>query len=175
MGGCQHVSEVDEDCRTAPANRASAVGEPRTPASRWPELAALQACKQQSARAPSDCRSGAQTGRHSAFRPVGQSAGFGHKQRSRHRQLGAPARARRQVSPRSSRATWYSPISRLDAPSAQRCVSETPPAAGLEAGRPQCCRSRRSAWGRLQCEKQFPPLGCLALAFLLWPAFPVER
>jgi hypothetical protein len=25
---------------------------------------------------------------------------------------------------------------------------------------------------RLECEEQFPPLGCRALAFFLWPAFP---
>jgi hypothetical protein len=42
-----------------------------------------QACNQQPARAPSDCRSGAQTRRHPAFSPVFRSAGVGHHQSCR--------------------------------------------------------------------------------------------
>jgi hypothetical protein len=60
----KHVGLVDEDCRTAGANRTSAAAEPTPAASGQPALAALQAGKQQPTRPPSGCRSQAQTSRH---------------------------------------------------------------------------------------------------------------
>ena len=57
LGGCDRVGGVDEDCRTAPANRASAVAEPRRRRAVSRPSLALQACKQQPNGTPSDCRS----------------------------------------------------------------------------------------------------------------------
>jgi hypothetical protein len=80
LGGCHRVGGVDEDCRTVPANRASAVAEPRRRRAVSRPSRALQACKQQPNGTPSDCRSPAQTSRHPACSPIVQSAGPGHRQ-----------------------------------------------------------------------------------------------
>ena len=60
----QHVCLVDEDFRTAPANRASAAAEPTPRRAVSRVSAGLQAGKQQPSRPSSDCRSPAQTSRH---------------------------------------------------------------------------------------------------------------
>jgi len=67
--------------------------------------------------------------------PAARVAASGHKQRRKHRQPSAPARAQRQVSPRSSRATWHSRKARSRRRSAWASSSEHGRRPGSRNGR----------------------------------------